>query len=492
MFHDLETGRQLYIDPQAARAEYRRRFAAHAAELKRICIDLGIDFAELTTDRPLELALFDLLQARLRRGRRHVRACSKKAEGRGMSVLTPLYVLGLLAVSLPVIFHLIRRMPRGRFPFSSLMFLSPSPPRLTRRSRLENILLLILRGAVLSLLAFAFARPFLRQQMPLESGNAERSRVAVIVDTSASMRRGDLWQQAIARVDEVMAEGRPFDQVAVFTCDATLRPLIGFEDMSQVEPAQRRGLVAARLQSVSPTWAATHLGQGLMDAVEIVNNDSGVANERGRVARRVVLISDMQQGSRFNALADYPWPEEVRLELRRVAARQKSNAGLHWLAERSPTQSLANAEELRVRISNDADSVANEFELEWLDATGRAIGTPVTAHVPAGESRIVRVRRPNETASRLRLSGDNCDFDNTLYFANRAEAAQSVIYLGSDEPDDPRGASILPGARPHRRAVTRGAPRINPRCKRPAPSARRPKRRWLLSPPNRPSSKLAS
>jgi len=78
MFHDLETGRQLYIDPQSARAEYRRRFAAHASELKRICIDLGIDFAELTIDQPLELALFDLLQARLRRGRRHVRHAPRR------------------------------------------------------------------------------------------------------------------------------------------------------------------------------------------------------------------------------------------------------------------------------------------------------------------------------------------------------------------------------------------------------------------------------
>jgi uncharacterized protein (DUF58 family) len=78
MFHDLETGRQLYIDPQAARDLYRRRFADHAAELQRICTDLGIDFAELTTDRPLELALFDLLQARLRRGRRHVRHAPRR------------------------------------------------------------------------------------------------------------------------------------------------------------------------------------------------------------------------------------------------------------------------------------------------------------------------------------------------------------------------------------------------------------------------------
>ncbi|HEX2473876.1 MAG TPA: BatA domain-containing protein [Lacipirellulaceae bacterium] len=356
-----------------------------------------------------------------------------------MSMLTPLYVLGLLAVSLPVIFHLIRRMPRGQVPFSSLMFLSPSPPRLTRRSRLENILLLILRGAVLSLLAFAFARPFLRQQVPLDSGDAERSRIAIVVDTSASMRRGDLWRQAVSRVDEVLAELRPFDQLAVFTCDTALRPLVGFEDMSKIEPAQRRGLVSARLRSASPSWAATHLGQGLMDVVEIVNNDSGTANDRDRVARRVVLVSDMQQGSRFNALADYPWPEEVRLELRRVAVTQKTNAGIHWLAERSTTQTPANVAEVRVRVANDADSAANDFELEWLDENGRAIGTPVATHVPAGESRIVRVRRLNERASRLQLSGDNCDFDNMLYFANRAEAAQSVVYLGADEPADPEG-----------------------------------------------------
>jgi uncharacterized protein (DUF58 family) len=73
MFHDVESGRTLYIDPTAAKNEYLQRFAAHAAELRSACIGLGIDFAQMTTDRPLELALFDLLQARLRRGRRSAR-----------------------------------------------------------------------------------------------------------------------------------------------------------------------------------------------------------------------------------------------------------------------------------------------------------------------------------------------------------------------------------------------------------------------------------
>jgi uncharacterized protein (DUF58 family) len=80
MFHDVESGRELYIDPDTARGEYLRRFAAHAEEVERSCVDLGIEFKPVTTDRPLELVLFDLLKARMRRGRRPGR---RVAPGRG-------------------------------------------------------------------------------------------------------------------------------------------------------------------------------------------------------------------------------------------------------------------------------------------------------------------------------------------------------------------------------------------------------------------------
>ncbi len=80
MFLDVETGRELYIDPEAARGEYLRRFAAHSAEIERACADLGIEYTPIATDRPLELVLFDLLRARMRRGRRPGR---RLAPGRG-------------------------------------------------------------------------------------------------------------------------------------------------------------------------------------------------------------------------------------------------------------------------------------------------------------------------------------------------------------------------------------------------------------------------
>ncbi len=389
MFHDLESGRDLYIDPQAARGEYQRRFNEHAAELNQRVHRPRRRLRPAHNRSAAGARAFRFAASAAAARAATLAACTSATEGRRMSLLTPLYVLGLAVISLPIIFHLIRRMPRGDFQFSSLMFLSPSPPRLTRRSRLENILLLLLRGAVLSLLAFAFARPFLRQQVPPGPTDADQRRVAIVVDTSASMRRGDLWQQATTMVDKVVGECRPQDQIALFACDDALRPLASFEDLSRVTPAQRQAVVSGRIRSAKPTWAGTSLGRGLMDAVEIVNNVGEATERQNRIARRVVLISDMQQGSRLNALSDYPWPEDVELDLRPVRLAQTTNAGLHRLADQQVAGTEAVAGELRVRVSNDEDSTSDEFQLQWIDEADKPVDNPISVYVPADESRVV-------------------------------------------------------------------------------------------------------
>src|SRR5262245_37555425 len=146
-----------------------------------------------------------------------------------MSVLFPLYLAGLAALTLPLILHLVRRTPKGRKEFSSLMFLAPSPPRLTRRSRLDQIVLLLLRLAALALLAFAFARPFLRQEATLSLANLPSRRVAILLDTSDSMRRADVWQQAIKQVEKELDDLGPQDEVALYTFSDRLQTLVGFD-----------------------------------------------------------------------------------------------------------------------------------------------------------------------------------------------------------------------------------------------------------------------
>ena len=77
LLRDLETEREMFVDPQAARGEYVRRFEEHNAALRAICDRLGIEFHRLSTDQPLEFALFDFLRGRMRRGREARRNVSR-------------------------------------------------------------------------------------------------------------------------------------------------------------------------------------------------------------------------------------------------------------------------------------------------------------------------------------------------------------------------------------------------------------------------------
>ncbi|HVW37055.1 MAG TPA: BatA domain-containing protein, partial [Pirellulales bacterium] len=173
-----------------------------------------------------------------------------------MGLLAPLYLAGLAALSLPLLFHLIRRTPRGRQAFSSLMFLTPSPPRLTRRSRIDQLLLLLLRAAALAILALAFARPFLRETALLPFDDLPSRRVAIVLDTSASMRRGDLWQQAVAKVEEILRDLGPRDDVALISFGDRTQTVVDFAKDAAESTAAKADLVRQKLKSLGPSWSS--------------------------------------------------------------------------------------------------------------------------------------------------------------------------------------------------------------------------------------------
>ena len=85
LFFDLETGRELYVDPVAMRERYRQRYGEHSQAMTRACQGLGADYYEVTTDRPLDHELTDFLHSRMRRGRlgaRRRRQVRSAASGR--------------------------------------------------------------------------------------------------------------------------------------------------------------------------------------------------------------------------------------------------------------------------------------------------------------------------------------------------------------------------------------------------------------------------
>lgn len=69
LFQDVESGKDFYLDPEAVRAEYQRRLQAHTDGVETICRKLGFAFHRTVTDQPMDLALFNFLKSRNRRGK---------------------------------------------------------------------------------------------------------------------------------------------------------------------------------------------------------------------------------------------------------------------------------------------------------------------------------------------------------------------------------------------------------------------------------------
>ncbi|MGC4031911.1 MAG: BatA domain-containing protein [Tepidisphaeraceae bacterium] len=361
-----------------------------------------------------------------------------------MSFLTPLYIAGVLAVALPVLFHLLKRSPQKQQTFSSLMFLAPTPPRFARRSRISNWLLLLLRAAALVLLALAFARPFFRSDAAIAAGGQGGRFVGVLVDVSASMRREDLWQQAQRHANAVLDSLGPQDHAALFFFDRTLRQAVSFEQWQRLDAAQRLAAFRGELEKASPTWESTSLGDAVAQAAEIVAAAGQARTESASQPGTVVLISDLQQGGHADALQGHAWPESVRLDVRPVTAKSKTNAAVQLIIPQADASDAADDRPC-VRVSNNAGGEVDRFTVSWANANGVIASVPPQpVDVPAGASRVVRFDWPpaNLSADRLVLNGDDSDFDNTLYVVPPRKAVARVRFAGDDAVDDPEGLAF--------------------------------------------------
>ena len=353
-----------------------------------------------------------------------------------MNFLSPWFLLGALAVAGPIIFHLIRRVVRERVPFSSLMFLSPTPPKMTRKRKLENLWLLLLRCLCLLLLAVGFARPFFAKDSALLSPAGENRQILLLVDTSASMRRAGVWDQARAVAERYLAKASAADQVAIVTFDRQPRTLFGFTDWSSWSADQRAALARQRLAAVAPGWMGTQLGLALTRAAEQFVDDP--ATGKPAAQRGLVLISDLQEGARLDGLQGHEWPAGVQTIIERIDAKPASNAGLEIVNEPGSAGGTENA--VRVRVTNDRNSTREKFALHWqAPNNGGPAGASLEVYLPPGQTRSVAAPplSTNQTTGTLQLTGDETDFDNQSFYAAPEIEQVKIAWFGLESANNP-------------------------------------------------------
>src|ERR1700754_1962045 len=113
-----------------------------------------------------------------------------------MSFLAPLFFVGLAAIAIPVLVHLIQRERKRVIEFPSLMFIQKIPYQSVRRRRIRHWFLLLMRAVAILLFVAAFARPLFPQGAAAIAAAGGNRELVILLDQSASMGYGDHFERA--------------------------------------------------------------------------------------------------------------------------------------------------------------------------------------------------------------------------------------------------------------------------------------------------------
>ena len=247
-----------------------------------------------------------------------------------MQFLSPWMLIGLAALALPIIIHLLQRQRVVQIPFSTLRFLKLVQSKTARRSRVENLLLLLLRCLVFTLLALAAARPVVSPKAANWWGGSVPRTIVLVLDNSLSMnyragdhpRFDDAKKQTLAILDDLRAG----DEVAVILANDRAQLLIA-------EPTVDHALARKAVLGVQPTQFRTDFGPALRAARKIA------ARSQKRI-RHVYLLTDSQElGWRFEpgTVFDETWQKcGAQLTVVRPDGLAAVNAALTSVKFRSP------------------------------------------------------------------------------------------------------------------------------------------------------------
>lgn len=350
-----------------------------------------------------------------------------------MSFLAPLFLLGAALIAGPLIFHLIRRATRHRVRFSATQFLRASRPRLQKRSSLQHPFLLFLRCLIIALLAFGFARPFFKQELPVPALEGKLKQTVVLLDESASMRQTGAWERAQTRLIELLKRHSSDDQLSLLAVSSTVSHLLSHELWEKNPVPQRLILAQNILRQRAPGWGPTYLDLGMEAALVELDQMSEIS---GRTAEKsIIVVSDFGGGTRLSGLAGHDWPVGCVVRLESVGGMEPGNVGVQWLGWLKTVNSGIGARLQLIGSGDDQSVTLQAFDAE----SDLPMGEEQSLYLPGGSKRVALYPFA-ETPSgpvKLTIRGDPHPFDDQFWIAPKRVRHAAIHYIGSAAADDP-------------------------------------------------------
>lgn len=385
--------------------------------------------------------------------------------------VNPWLLGGLALASLPVVIHLLNKRRFEVHPWAAMEFLLQAQVMNRRRLRLEDLILLLLRIAVICLLVFAIARPLLRGG----SGWREDRRI-VVVDDSGSMQAagalGSAWDSA-----REAAEGQIQDAFG-----ASIPVELRWGARPERDPARADGRVRGGYLTETgvagdpndPARIATEAGYALLEGLRgeravdtplrfgrvLEHLIEDATSDSAPELRSVVLLTDLRR--RDWLASDGSLDPEVAYALEEIERREwEGRFRLQLIDSGSPIEDNLSVADFRidaprlvaglevrlsVEIANHGDTekagvsggieIGEPGEREFVLA--RRLALPAVPVIPPGETRTVEVphvfERPGEWPLRVRIDADGLNRDDESWLVARVQEGIRVTVFDAKAP----------------------------------------------------------
>jgi hypothetical protein len=333
-----------------------------------------------------------------------------------MWFLNPLFWLGITAVAAPILVHLVRRTRARKIEFPALVFVRQVPQRTIRRRTLRNLFLLLLRCLAILLIVLAFTRPFFPSRSAAKETNSGGATV-ILVDSSLSMRREQLFAAALQRAESIIDE-RHDERVALMTFGNR------YEIVSRFT-IDKTGL-RSMLKTLSAGWEGTDYEQALRGAESLFSELKIVG------PKRIVLISDFQATGWNQANATFKLGNDIQLMTVDVGGNNpQPNVAVTNVDAHGVVFGQKYLQNLAIEVSNFSDTardrLAIDFQINDQTVDKREIS------LNARDVKMVEFTGFNlgEGANRcaIEIAGGDFAADNKFYFTIRRELPARALII---------------------------------------------------------------
>lgn len=343
---------------------------------------------------------------------------------------------GAAAAGIPIALHFFFRSRYRTVPWAAMKFLLASIEQTSRRLRFQELLLLMMRVALLALLALALARPI--TAVGGGAGRGEAVDAVLLIDTSYSMAAQDGSATRLERAKtaalSVIDQLPGHSTVQIVTCsDRAL--LAGPRSPSNLD--QARGIVEE--------LRVDHLATDLLPGIQ----ESAAALQRGQASNKeFYLVSDMQKlgfekqaGGVIQSLKDMK--EKATIYLVRCGRSKSKNVAVVGIAPQSGIPRPGERAGFAVLIRNSGSEAVKDLRVSLMvDGDPKSQETQALDGLGPGETRAVTLTGKLEKAGlrvlTAKVENDDLDADNCFdQVVQVREQVNVLIVDGAPQPREP-------------------------------------------------------